>query len=66
VLERQIPDREGFKLGVAGFDASFVVVIKLRQARGQFSAARPRSCDDYQRFVRGDIIIHAVALVADD
>ena len=66
VLQGKIPDGEGFKLGIAGLDAPFVVVIQLGQAGGHFTAARS-GCGDHHQFPGGfDVFIAAIALVADD
>ena len=66
VLERQIPDREGFKLRVARLHAALVLVVELREAGRHLSAARPRRGHDDQRARGFDIIVAAIALVADD
>ena len=42
VRQRQVPDGEGLKLGVASGDAALVLVVHLAQAGGQLAGARPR------------------------
>ena len=37
MLQRQVPDREGLKLGIAGLDAPFVLMIKLGKAGGHLA-----------------------------
>ncbi len=39
VLEGQVPDGEGLKLGITGFDAPLVLVVELGQADRHFAAA---------------------------
>ena len=66
MLQRQVPDREGLKLSVSGLDSPPIIVIKLGQAGGQFSAASARSGNHHKRFGNLDVRICPVALVADD
>ena len=66
VLERQVPDREGFKLRVARLDPALVLVVELGKAGRHLAAAGSRSGHDDQRARRFDIVVAAVALVADD
>ncbi len=49
VLQRQIPNREGFELGVTGINATLVFLIKLREADRHLTRARPRSGNNHQR-----------------
>ena len=42
VFQGEIPDREGFKLGVAGIIATLVLVVDLRERGGQLAGARAR------------------------
>ena len=66
MLERQVPDREGLKLGIACLDAVLVLVIELRETDRHLARARTRR-GYHDQTARGfDIIISAVALVADD
>ena len=66
MLERDVPDGEGLELGVARGQAPAVLVVELGQACGQLAAPRPRSGDDDERVLRLDVVVGAVALVADD
>ena len=66
VLQRQVPDGEGFKLGVAGSNAAVIVVVKLAQAGGHFPAAGTRRGHDHQRARGFDIVVAAVAVFAHD
>ena len=66
VLEGQVPDGEGLELGVARRQAPAVLVVELGQAGGQLAAARPRPGDDDQRMLGLDVVVGAVAVVADD
>ena len=45
VFQGEIPDREGFKFGVAGIIAALVLVVDLRERGGQLSGARARRGD---------------------
>ena len=62
VLQRQIPDGEGFKLGVACIDAALVLMVKLGKAGGHFSAAGARSGYHDQRTGGFNIIIFSEAV----
>ena len=66
MLERNVPDGEGLELGVTGLDAALVLVVQLGQAGGHFAAAGAGGRDDHQRALGLDVVIAAVALVADD
>ena len=66
VLERQVPDGEGLKLGVPGLDAALVLMVQLRKADRHLAAAGARRRHDDERALRLDVIVFAVALVADD
>ena len=63
VLERQSPDGEGLELGVAGIDAFFVLVVELRERRGELAGARTGGGNDHERLGGLDIGVGAVALV---
>ena len=66
MLQRNIPDGEGLKFGIAGLDAPQVVVIKLGQT-GRHLAASGSGCgDDHQRSGGLNIVVAAVAVLADD
>ena len=49
MLERNVPDGEGFEFCVSGADSPFVFVIELGKAGGHFSASRPGGGDDHKR-----------------
>ena len=66
VFEGNVPDGERFKLGVTGLDASLVLVVQLGQTGGHFAAAGAGGRDDHQRALGLDVLVLAVALVADD
>ena len=66
VLQRNVPDGEGLELGVTGLDAALVFMVQLRQADGHFSAAGAGRGDDHQRALGLNVLVAAVALVADD
>ena len=66
MLERQVPDRERLELGVAGLHAALVLVIELGEAGRHLAASRAGRGDDDELARRFNIIVAAVALVADD
>ena len=66
VLERQVPDGEGLKLGVARAHAVLVLVVELGEAGRHLAAAGARRGDDDERVCGRDIIVAAKALVAHD
>ena len=66
MLERKVPNRECFELGVSGLHTPFVLVVKLRQARGHLAASRPRGRHDNKRVRRFDVLVFAVPLVTDN
>ena len=59
VMQVEVPDREGFKLGIARFDAPFLIVVQLGDAGGHFARTRPRGCNDNQVTAGFNIIISA-------
>ena len=66
VFQRQVPDGEGFKLGVARLDAALVLVVQLGQADCHLAAAGAGRGDDHQRAFGLDVFVFAVAVVAYD
>ena len=66
VVQREVPDREGLKLGVARLDAPAVLMVELGQAGGHLAAAGARGGDHHKRPAGDDVVVAAVALIADD
>ena len=66
VLQRQVPYRESLELSISGTDATFVLVVQLRQADSHLTRARTRSGDDDQLARSLHIIVLAEALIAGD
>ena len=66
MLQRQIPDGEGLKLGIARERAAFMLMVELRQARCHLAAAGTGRGDDDERTGGFDVFVAAEALVADD
>ena len=66
MLQGDVPDGEGLKLGVACHHAPAVLVVHLAQAGGQLAAARAGRGDHHQRLGGFNIGIGAVARVAAD
>ena len=66
VLQGNVPDGEGLELGVTGLDPALVFMVQLGQADGHFSAAGAGRSDDHQRALGLNVLVAAVALVADD
>ena len=66
VLQGQVPHRERLELRVAGPDPARVVVIDLRQARGELAGARPRR-RQHDEVARGlDRLVAPEAVLAHD
>ena len=66
VLERNIPDGKGLELCISGLYSSFIVVIHLGETRGKLTTAGARPGNDHKRFVRLNIIICSVSVIADN
>ena len=66
VLQRQVPNREGFKLSVACLDSPLLLMIKLRKADSHFTAAGAGCGYNYKRTGSFNVIIFAVAVIADN
>ena len=66
VLEGQVPDGEGLKLGVARLDPPLVVVVELGEADGHLAAAGAGGRHHHQGTAGLDIVVFAVAPVADN
>ena len=66
MAQRQIPDRERLKLGVARAHAALVLVIELAQARGHLAAAGAGRGHNDEAARRLDVVVAAEAVVADD
>ena len=66
VIQRQVPDGEGFKLGVTGLVAPAVLVVQLAQAGGQLAAAGAGGRNHHQAAGGFNVVVLAQALVADD
>ena len=66
VAQRQVPDRERLKLGVARAHAALVLVIELAQARGHLAAAGAGRGHDDEAARRLDVVVAAEAVVTDD
>ena len=66
MLERQVPNGEGLKLGIPCLDAALILMVQLGQADRHLTAAGAGGRDDHQRALGLDIIILAIAIVTDD
>ena len=66
MLEGQIPDGEGLELGVARLDPALVLMVELGQTDRHLAAAGAGSRDDHQRALGLDVIVLAVAVIADE
>ena len=64
MLKRQVPDWEGFKLGISCLTVSYVFVVKLRKTGCQFSGASSGSGNHNKRFGNLNIRICAITLFA--
>ena len=66
VLEGQVPNGEGLKLGITGVDAPLMVMIELGKAGGHFAAAGAGGCDHDEGVAGFNVVIFPQPLVADD
>ena len=66
VLQREVPNGEGFKFCISGLNSPFIFMIQLRKAGGHFPAARAGRCDHHQRAAGLHILVLAETFVADD
>ena len=66
MLQRQVPDGEGLKLGIAGVDAVEIFMIQLAQADRQLAGAGAGSRHHHQRPLGLHKLVFAKALLADD
>ena len=66
VLQWQAPYREGLELGIAGVDATFLLIVKLAEAHGHLAAAGTGSRDDDQRPGGLHVVVLAKTLVGVD
>ena len=63
MVQRKIPDGERLVFGVAGVDAALVLVVELRQARGEFAGAGAGRGDYDERSGGLDVVVLAVSVV---
>ena len=66
MIDGQIPNGEGFKLGIACSNPPLVLMIELAQAGGQFAAAGAGGRHHHQFPGGFNVIVLTKALVADD
>ena len=63
MFEREIPDREGFKLGVAGSYAALMLMIELAEAGSHLPAAGAGRGDNHQFAAGFNIVIFSETVV---
>ena len=66
MLERQVPDGEGFEFRVARLHTVLMLVVELGEADCHFSAAGTGRGHDDEGAVGFYVIVSAVAVFADD
>ena len=66
VLERQVPDREGLELGVAGHDAPLMLMVELGETGGHLSAAGTGRSKHHKGTGGLNIVVAAKSLITDD
>ena len=66
VVQGQIPHGEGLEFGVTCLTAPAVFMVELAEAGGHFPAAGPGGGDHHQGMAGLDVVVAAIALVADD
>ena len=66
MLKRKIPDRECLVLGISGFYASFILMIKLRETCSHLARSGSR-CSDYDKGTCGfNIFVLSKSVIAYD
>ena len=66
VLERQIPDRKGFKLRIAGFYTALMLLINLRQAGCHLAGAGAGGSDDNELAGGLNVLVAPIAVAAEN
>ena len=66
MLQRQIPDREGFEFSITGLNTALVFMIQLRQAGSHFAASGTRSSNNHQRTCSFYIVVLTIARITDN
>ena len=66
MFQRQVPDGEGFELGVAGLDTPAVFLVQLAEAGGHLAAAGSGRGDQHQGAGGFHIVVPAETVIADD
>ena len=66
MVQGQVPDGEGFKLGITGLDAPAVLMVELGQTGCHLAAARAGGSYNHQRTAGDDVVIASIALIADN
>ena len=66
MLERQVPDGKGLKLGIARLSAPLVLMVELRETHRHLSAARPGGGHHHQGSRGLYIVVLAAAVVTDN
>ena len=63
MLQREVPDREGLKFGIACHNAALMLVIQLAEAGGHLAAPGAGCGHDHQTAGGLNIVIAAEAIV---
>ena len=66
VLQGQVPDGECFKFGIAGVDATLMVMVELAEAGGHFAAAGAGGRYHDEGMAGLNVIVLSKAIIADD
>ena len=66
MLQRDIPDRESLKFGIAGTDPALMFMIELGKTHCHFSASRSGSSYHNKRSGSFNVLVFAVSFIADD
>jgi len=66
VIDRKVPDGEGFELGIASLNTAFIFVVKVVEASSQLSAARAGTGNDHDGLGGLDVFVDTITLVADN
>ena len=66
VIQREVPDGEGLKLGIACWYAAQILMVDLRERSSQLAGARPRRGNHHEVTGGLNIVVLAQAILGDN